>query len=354
MQTRTDFIKGMDLSLLGHLQSHGVQYRDAAGVKDPLLIFREHGVNCVRLRLFVHPDGTNGQVNTLPYTLALAKRVHKAGLRWLLDFHYSDEWADPLHQTIPALWAGLSHSELAERVFSYTRATLTAFAQEGCLPDMVQVGNEITNGMLWPAAGPLSEASSWNDIHSRMPWPEGSPEILWDALAEFVQAGIQGVRAADPDGAIPVMLHADKGGNWQVCRRFFDAFVSRAVSFDVIGLSYYPFWHGTLEDFKDNLAFLSDAYGKDIVVVETGYDWNGGEQGALPFPLTPLGQRAFLEEVIKVVANAPGGRGRGVFYWAPEWIQGQKWQGPDWSPIWEHRALFDTAGTMLPGLEAFR
>ena len=350
----TGFIRGMDLSMLQHLQDHGVEYREAGVVKDPLVLFQAHGVNCVRLRLFVNPNGNDGQVNTLPYTLKLAKRVKQAGLSLLLDFHYSDAWADPLHQTIPAAWSHLSHVQIADQIFTYTRDTLTAFASEGCLPDMVQVGNEITNGMVWPAAGPLSEASTWNDITSQMAWPkESASSAVWDALADFLNAGIRGVRASDPNNTVKIMVHVDKGGNRNVCRRFFDALAHRDVPFDIIGLSYYPFWHGTLPDLKDNLAFLAQTYHKDILVVETGYDWNGGEQGTLPFPLTPAGQKAFLQEVIQTVADTPGGRGRGVFYWAPEWIQGEQWNGPAWSKTWENRALFDAAGSVFPGLQAF-
>jgi arabinogalactan endo-1,4-beta-galactosidase len=350
-----EFARGMDLSMLQHLEDHGVQYKEAGKVQDPLVIFRNHGVNYVRLRLFVSPNGKEGQVNTLPYTLKLAKSVKRAGLRFLLDFHYSDDWADPGHQTIPAAWKTLSHPQLVEQVFAYTRDTVAAFGREGCLPDMVQVGNEITNGMMWPAGGPLSDALKWNDITSQMSWPEGSAHVSpsWDAFADLVKAGIRGVRAADPKGRIKIMIHIDKGGNKDVSRYFFEHFRRLGVSFDIIGLSYYPFWHGSLPDLKANLAFLANTYHKDIIVAETGYDWNGGEQGKLPFPPTREGQKAFLEALIKTVAETPDGHGLGVFYWAPEWIMGAKWDGAKWSKVWENRALFDETGNSLPGLEAF-
>lgn len=353
--TKTTFAWGMDLSMLQHLQDHGVSYRDDGTVRDPLAIFQAHGVNYVRLRLFVSPNGKDGQVNTLPYTLQLAKRVKQVGLPLLLDFHYSDEWADPTHQTIPAAWKTLSHAQLVQRVFTYTQETLAAFRREGCLPDMVEVGNEITNGMIWPDGGPLLEADKWNGIGSHMPWPEKDrPSIArWDAFADLIKAGIRGVRASDPKGAVKIMIHIDKGGNRAVSKLFFDALAHRDVHFDVIGLSYYPFWHGTLADLADNLAFLSLTYHKDINVVETGYDRNGGTQGTLPFPPTPAGQRAFLEALIRTVEAKPNGHGKGVFYWAPEWIMGQQWAGPDWSPTWENRALFDHTGNALPALQAF-
>ena len=351
----TSFLRGMDLSMLQYLQDHQVTYKDAGNVKDPVTIFQEHGVNYARLRLFVNPSGRDGQVNSMPYTLRLARRVKKAGLRLLLDIHYSDEWADPTHQTIPAAWKTLSHPQLVQRVFTYTRDAVAVLGREGCLPDMVEVGNEITNGMVWPAGGPLSAASRWNDITSHMAWPEKDRPSLtqWDGLADLLKAGIRGVRASDLHGTVKIMIHIDKGGNEDVSRRFFAALQHRDVLFNVIGLSYYPFWHGTLADLAGNLAFLSRTYHKDIVVVETGYDWNGGDQGTLPFPLTADGQKAFLEALIHTVAATPGGHGKGVFYWAPEWIRGRSWDGPSWSPVWENRALFDHSGNALPALQAF-
>ena len=127
-----ELITGADLSMLQYLQDHGVEYKEAGQTKDPLLIFKDHGCSCVRLRLFVAPNGNDGQVNTLSYTLRLAKRVKQAGLMFLLDLHFSDGWADPGHQAVPAEWAGLSHPQLVERVFAYTRESLAAFRREGC------------------------------------------------------------------------------------------------------------------------------------------------------------------------------------------------------------------------------
>jgi arabinogalactan endo-1,4-beta-galactosidase len=345
-----EFIKGVDLSMLQYIQDHDVQYKEAGKVKDPLLIFKDHGCNYVRLRLFVAPDGQEGQVNTLAYTLRFAKRVKQVELKLLLDFHYSDGWADPTHQNIPAAWKGLSHSQLLERVFVYTRETLAAFRREGVMPNMVEVGNEITNGMLWPDAGPLMEPARWN-VTER---PPASADAKWDNLAGLLKVGIRGVRESDPTGEAKVMIHIDKGGNKEMARWFFDNLQHRDVVFDVIGLSYYPFWHGTLDGLKDNLSILSQAYKKDIMVVETGYDTWRGPQGKLPFPLTPEGQKAFLEELIRIVAATHGGRGQGVCYWAPEWIMGKKWNGPTWSGQWEDRALFDYSGNMRPAMEAFQ
>ena len=345
-----DFLRGVDLSIVQRAQDGGVVYRDGHGQPgDPLAILKAHGVNLVRLRLFVAPDGTEGQVNTLPYTLRLARRVHAAGLQFLLDLHYSDGWADPGKQVTPAAWRGLSHAELVDKVRTYTRDTLAAFAHAGATPDFVEVGNEVTDGMLWPDGGPLADVAHWNDsLH-----PQPRADAPWDRFADLLKAGLDGVHDADPAARVRTMIHIDKGGSPSVGRWFFDHLAARGVRFDLIGLSYYPFWHGSLDDLRDNLASLSNAYGKDIVVVETGYDTWGGPPGKLPFPLTPTGQRDFVAALVRTVAATPGGHGRGICYWAGDWIDGKRWGGPSWSGQWEQRALFDPDGRPRPALDAF-
>jgi len=328
------FVLGADLSLLNYIEDHGVQYRDAGVAKDALLIFKNHGCNYIRLRLFVNPNGTEGQVNSLPYTVELAKRVKAAGLSFLLDIHYSDGWADPGHQIIPAAWKGQTHAQLVETVYNYTRNTLTTFRQAGCAPDMVEVGNEITNGMIWPDGGPISEAK-------------------WDDFTDLLKAGIRGVHADDASSPIKIMIHIDRGSDQRVSKSFFDHLTARHVPFDVIGLSYYPFRDGTLGDIKENLDYLAQTYRKDIMIAETSYNWRNAEQEKLPYPISPDGQEAFLADLIRTVAASPGGHGKGVFYWAPEWIEGAKWSGHPGSGDWENRAFFDDQGNALPVLDAF-
>ncbi len=327
------FVMGADLSLLQTIQDHGVQYKEAGQVKDPLMIFKDHGCEYVRLRLFVNPNGKEGQVNTLPYTLKLARRVKAARLKFYLDYHYSDDWADPGHQITPAAWKNLSHAQLVKRVYTYTRDTLAAFKREGCAPEIVSVGNEVSNGMMWPDGGPLNS------------------DARWDAFADLLKAGIRAVREIDPKAII--MIHDAQGGNKDIGRWFYDNLQRRGVAFDVIGLSYYPFWHGSFADLTANLASLARTYKKDIYIAETSYDTWGGDKGTLPYPITPEGQKTYLNELIRTVAATPDGHGKGVFYWAPEWIQGDQWGGPGWSGTWENRALFDHKGNMLPAMQVF-
>jgi len=333
--TDSNFVRGADLSMLEYIEGHGVHYLENGQYKDALTIFKDHGCNAVRLRLFVRPDGSDGQVNSLPYTLALAKRVKHAGLLLLLDFHYSDGWADPAHQNMPKEWNGLSHRQLVERVFNYTHDTLLAFANEGCSPDLVQVGNEIKNGMMWPDGGPLKD------------------DAKFDALLDLVKAGICAVRNSDPTAKIKVIIHVDQGANQGVCKWFFDNCQKRNLDFDMIGLSYYPFGNDSLDDLTCNLAFLSKTYSKPIMVVETGYNATGRAQRGAQYSFTPEGQKAYLQELVRVIQSTPNGRGAGFFYWAPEWIMGEKWEGPKWSHTWEERALFDHSGNMLPAMEAY-
>ena len=188
---------------------------------------------------------------------------------------------------------------LVQALFEYTRDTIARFRDAGVLPDMVQIGNEITNGMLWPDA--------------RLP-------ANWDNFADFMKAGIAGVEAGKGNMPRPrIMIHIDKGGDQVATRNFFDKLNTYQVNYDVIGQSYYPWWHGSLNDLREKLMFMAKEYGKDIIVVEAAYNWTPGNYRAKPgpFPETPEGQKEFWEEVNRTVQAAPDGTGIGVFWWEP-------------------------------------
>ncbi len=333
------FAYGADLSLIQHVEKHGVQFRQENQVQPGLQIFRDHGCNFIRLRLFVNPDGTAGQVNTLAYTLDLAERAQALGMRILLNFHYSDQWADPNNQSIPQAWKDLAGDALCQRVREYTRETLAAFLLRGCLPQMVQIGNEINHGMLWPIGGPLHKDNG---------------QEKWIALGHLLKAAAQGVRDADPDGTISIMVHPANGGHAEAAVGFFDNVVAQSVPFDVIGLTYYPFWNGSITDLTRTMHQLAERCKRPIYVVEVGKNWNGDPE-AKPFPDTPLGQKDFLEAVIDALREVPNGLGQGFFYWAGDWVQSPKWlENPDSGMKWEQRALFDFEGNDLPAVELFR
>ena len=330
-----DFAKGGDLSVLKKIEDSGGVYKQDNVPKDALLIFKEHGFNWIRLRLFHSPSGEGPVCNDLAYTTALAQRFKAQGFKFLLNFHYSDTWADPGHQDIPAAWESLSHAELVDAVFDYTRDCIIHLRDNGAMPDMVQIGNEVICGMLWPD-GEICDSGVWSNF------------------VDLVEAGIDGVEAGKGAEPMPlIMIHIDRGGNQPATEWFFDRLLAEGVGFDVIGQSYYPWWHGTLSDLTDNLEFMANEYGKDIYVVETGYNWTGGGGSGYSYPTTPEGQKGFLDELIERVRNTPNNRGKGVFYWSPDWIDGDVWGAPDWSVIWEERALFDFDGNMLPGMTAF-
>jgi arabinogalactan endo-1,4-beta-galactosidase len=291
------FIAGADVSFLRDLESKGVVFKDGGQAKPGLEILRSHGYNWIRLRIMNEPSPLP---NTLAYTLAEAKAAKALGFRLLLDFHYSDDWADPEHERTPKAWAKLSHDELVKAVFNFSRDTVTAFRLQGTMPDMVQVGNEVTAGMLWP---------------------DGRLPDRWEQFAELVTAGVRGVEAGKGDLPRPaIMIHIDRGGDIERTQWFYDHLIVNHVPFDVIGQSYYPWWQGSLDDLRKNLAFMAMRYKKPIILAETAYDWHYGEDFAgkkREFPETPEGQREYLAAVVEVVKQTPNGLGRGVFWWEP-------------------------------------
>jgi arabinogalactan endo-1,4-beta-galactosidase len=316
-----DYAVGADLSFLKQVEEHGKTFKDTGVVKPGLEIFKDHGYNWIRLRLFHTPTDLP---NNLEYTIAVAKDARKLGYRFLLDYHYSDTWADPGKQFLPKAWAGMSHAQLVEAVFAYTKQTMSAFREAGVAPDMVQIGNEVINGMMWP---------------------DGRLPDKWDNFADLVKAGIAGVDAGSGNAPRPrIMIHIDRGGDKVRTRYFFDKLNSYGVNYDVIGQSYYPWWQGSLNDLRENLVFMALEYKKDIIVVEAAYNWMPAEYKKQPgpFPETAEGQKQFLEELNRVVQETPNGLGKGVFWWEPAVT------GPLGS-----RGFFDEEGNALPVITVF-
>ncbi len=338
------FLAGADVSFLPQVEAGGGVFMNEGVPGGFFTILRSQGIDTIRLRLWHAPaDGHSG----LEETLDLAARAHAAGLGILLDFHYSDTWADPGHQTKPAAWAGLSAAALSDSIRAYTRDVMAAFAVRDLTPEYVQIGNEITPGMLWDTG--------------RVGGSFDTP-AQWANLAALLQAAIAGIDDAVPGPKRPeIMLHIDRGGDNGGARWFFDNLVDQGVQFDLIGLSYYPWWHGSLADLDFNLDDLAVRYEKDLVVVETAYPWTLGwfddthnivglpEHLQPGYPATPEGQRAFLAAVLEIVRTVPGDRGRGVFWWAPEWIA-----SAGFGSAWENLTLFDETGNALPALGEFR
>jgi arabinogalactan endo-1,4-beta-galactosidase len=316
---------GADVSFLAKSEESGAVFKENGRPKDVLAMLREHHYNWVRLRIFHDPEASADKLpNDLTYTLTLARRARAMGFRLLLDFHYSDSWADPGKQPTPAAWSRLKHKQLVEQVYDYTRDTIAAFHREGLDPDMVQVGNEVTAGMLWP---------------------DGKLPDNWDNFADLLNAGIRGVTDGSAGGKRPrIMIHIERSGDYDGAVWFFDNLIARHIAFDVIGLSYYPFWDGRIATLRGDLHDLALRYHVPIIVVETAQDWTpAGETPKKPdFPETPEGQLQFLRAVDAAVRAIPDGLGQGVFWWEPA-VDGRL----------RSRSFFDQEGNVLPVIGAF-
>ncbi|GAA2429390.1 arabinogalactan endo-1,4-beta-galactosidase [Streptomyces glaucus] len=336
-------VKGADISSLAKSEARGGVYRTASGrTGDALAILKSAGMNYARLKVWVNPaDGYNDKT----HVLATAKRIKAQGMKLLVDFHYSDTWADPGAQAKPAAWTGHSYDQLKTDVHQHTYDVLNALKAQGTTADMVQVGNEINGGMLWD---------------------EGSTSD-WTRLAGLLNSGYDAVKAVSPSTA--VALHLAKGGDLAGTRWWFDNAVSHGVRFDAIGLSYYGYWHGTLHDFQTTLDDAAARYGKPVFVAETAYPFRLDSKDAheniidtadelvAGYPASTAGQTRWMNDVASIVEAVPDGRGLGVFYWEATWtaVPGNGWDPADPSSGngWENQALFGYDDRALPAMSWF-
>ncbi|TAF69931.1 MAG: arabinogalactan endo-1,4-beta-galactosidase [Flavobacterium sp.] len=311
------FAKGADVSWLPQMEATDYRFYDTDGKeKECLQLLKERGMNTIRLRVFVNPsqDKTNGHCSK-EETVAMALRAQKAKMRIMIDFHYSDTWADPAKQAKPAAWANLSFDALQKKVYEHTFDVLTTLKKAGVTPEWVQVGNEIPGGILWP------DGSTNN-------WPQ---------LAQLLNKGYEATKAVN--AKIKVIVHVDEGNNNEKFRWFFDKATEHQVKYDVIGLSYYPFWikkdySETIADLQNNLNDMASRYQKEVMVVEVG----GVDEQV-------QNTKELLAATIKAVRAVPNNKGLGVLYWEP---QGAKsWSGyglSAWQPD----------GKPSPALDAFK
>jgi arabinogalactan endo-1,4-beta-galactosidase len=312
-----EFAKGADVSWLPQMEATGYQFYDTDGTKkDALQLLKDRGMNTVRLRVFVNPsdDPRSGHCSK-EETVAFAIRAQKMGFRIMIDFHYSDSWADPGKQNKPEAWKNLSFDQLAKAVYDHTFDVMTALKKAEVTTEWVQIGNEIPGGLLWP---------------------DGSKDN-WKQLGILLNKGYDAVKAVDKK--IKVIVHVDEGDNIQKFRTFFDNATAQKVQYDVIGLSYYPFWvkkdyTETIANLEANLKDLITRYQKEVMVVEVGGEYDKVEN-----------TKALLEATIKAVRALPDNKGLGVLYWEP---QGEKsWSGYSlsaWLPN----------GQPSPALDAFK
>jgi arabinogalactan endo-1,4-beta-galactosidase len=358
----SDFIMGADVSMLKQIEDNGGKFYVNGVEKDCLAILKDHGVNWIRLRLWNDPTDQNGKYlgggnNDLEQTAAIAARAKGMGFKFLLDFHYSDWWADPGKQNMPKAWANLSLDDLKKAVYQYTVEVLQKLVKADAMPDMIQIGNEVNGGMIWP------EGKTWKQ----------GEEVIggYDGFADWLKMGIQAVRDTDPKNNDPkkrarIVIHLANGGDNALYRTVFDALIERNVDFDVIGLSYYSYWHGALEQLKSNMNDISERYHKDVVIAEAAYaftlkDKDGfanlfgdKEQNLGGFKATVQGQATAIRNTMEAVAQVPNRRGLGIFYWEPDWIavEGAGWKTGEGN-AWENQALFDFDGEALASMNVF-
>ena len=315
----TAFAKGADISWLPEMEASGYTfYNDKGKKEDCFKILKEHGMNAIRLRTWVNPSKDKGSGHcSKEETVAMAVRAKKNGMRVMIDFHYSDSWADPSKQVKPKAWEGLNFEQLKQALYDYTFDVMTALKTAGVTPEWVQVGNEIPGGMIYP---------------------EGSTDN-WSQLVQLINKGYDAIKTVSP--ASKVILHVDQGNNNARFCWWFDNAKTYGAKYDVIGLSYYPFWlEGnpdytlSINDLGNNLKDMAERYSKEVMVVEVG-----GEDNKI--------QNTYdmLTAVLKKVKEVPNNKGTGVFYWEPEGARS-----------WSHYALsaWGDDGKPTKALDAFK
>jgi arabinogalactan endo-1,4-beta-galactosidase len=312
----TSFFRGADVSWLAQMEATGYVFYDENGnAADCLDLLMARGINSIRLRVFVHPSSDKISGHCSPEeTAEMAARAKAKGLEVMLDFHYSDTWADPAHQTKPATWASVPFAALKDSVYAHTYYTLNLLKQAGVTPKWVQIGNEIPSGMLWPSG------------HINNP----------QQLAELINSGNQAVK--DIDNKIQTIVHIDQGNDNARFRWFYDLMQQNGAQFDIIGASYYPHWLGsdytvTIDNLGNNLKDMVTRYNKPVMVVEVGGDY-----------WEVANSKDLLIATIGAVKDVPSQMGLGVFYWEP---QGAKpWSGYQLN-CWQDN------GRPSPALDAF-
>jgi arabinogalactan endo-1,4-beta-galactosidase len=286
------FAKGADIGWLPQMEASGYKFLNNQGVQeDCIKILKDHGINSIRLRTWVNPSDSRGSGHcSKDETVAMAVRAQKAGMRVMIDFHYSDSWADPGKQVKPKAWEGHDFPQLLNDLYNYTFDVMTALKTAGVYPEWVQVGNETRTGMIYP---------------------EGSTDN-WTQLAQLINKGYDAIKAVSPK--TKVILHVDQGNNRPLFRSWFDNAQKYGAKYDVIGMSYYPYWLDgspdytlSIDDLGNNLIDMAARYNKEVMVVEVG-----GEDTKI--------QNTYdmLVAVQKKVNAVPNNKGLGVFYWEPE------------------------------------
>lgn len=339
---------GGDISLLPTNEAWGARYLDKDGrtIDDLLPFFKqEGGMNAMRVRLFVAPekyDGTDKDANAcqdLEYVTALGKRIKEAGLSFMLDFHYSDTWADPAKQWTPADWTQLTDDGLQAKIYEYTKECLTALKAAGAEPDMIQTGNEISFGMLWGAY--QADESQLKKCFT------DSPAANWTRFTDLLRQAGKACREVCPQAKI--ILHTERAAQVSVMTNFYDMMEKAGVDYDIIGLSYYPIWHNTIGTLETAISTLETKYAdKQIMVVEVGapYSWLPTDNEYTPaYDATEEGQRQFTRDLITMLNRHSAVTG--LFWWWMEY-NAYPWETTQKSNWWYAPLFNSNTGKAMP------
>lgn len=363
-------ILGIDVSTYLEELDHGAKYYRGNTEIDPLDAFVNNGVDYMRIRVWNDPKSPDG----VPYLagscdienyVKLGRLAKSKGYKLLMDLHYSDFWADPGKQMIPKAWVGYGIDQMVDAVYAFTKECLETAVREGVVPTLIQVGNEITNGILWPIGKLETDGKRGNYAN----------------FCRLIDAGCRACREVTPEARI--ILHLERSNDKAVYREFFTEMGNAGVDYDIIGASYYPYWHGTPDELFDNLNACR-IFGKEIMIMELGYGFTdrgyilGGEERRLvidaersnipgitdKYPISPEGQAQFVK---MIMSKARENNIDGVFYWEPLWLPGEGicWaseagqsyiheEGKSTSNEWANQCLFDYEGRILPAFDEFK
>lgn len=336
--TSVTLIRGLDLSFAPEISSYNIQYKANGEVKPLLKLVKDKGINTIRVRLWYNPASEHSSYEEVKY---FAAQIKQEGLKFWLDFHYSDTWADPGNQTKPQAWANANFDQLQDSVYAYTKRIMSDLKQNNLTPEYVQIGNEINNGMLW------------ND--GKIYKPEGED---WENIGLLLKTASSAIREVS-SGTL-IMIHY---AGYEGADVFFNKLSSIKKDYDIIGLSYYNWWHGNSSDeLKAMINKLNYTYSKPVVIAEAAYPWTLGwndytnnlvglESHLAPgYPATPEGQAQMMANLIDIITSTAYENNSGICYWAPDWVAYKGTTATDGSP-WENLTLFNFENEALPALD---
>ena len=339
---------GGDISLLPTYEANGAWYMDGNNerITDMLGYLKAQGLNSLRVRLFVDPSKATadekgqGVRQDLEYVKTLGQRIKAAGFSLLLDFHYSDTWADPKQQITPESWQGLTDDQLKAKIYDYTKDCLQQMVAAGATPDFIQTGNEISYGMLWGAR----DASS---SQLKKAYPDDAPS--WNRLLGLLGQAAAACREVCPQAKL--ILHSEFVRNISLLQKFYKGLNS--ADYDIVGLSYYPYYHGGLSQLELALNWLANNIDKDVMIVETGYyyAWQPSDISydlSSTWPITPAGQQQFTKDLIAKLKAY--NRVTGLYWWFMEACEnGLDWNTKRVTDKWYNASLFNDTDNSIWG-----